>query len=194
LKNSVFKIKGMVRKSTKVLEILKEPIQIEPVLEKKEPVMETTPEVKEILPQPQETVLPPPPPKKMKLEKNPLEEEIKKLNQLLRKQVNENKAFEQRLEGLVHRKFLEVKTMQKPAQNYQPPRQKVQRFVPSPPEESRYIQPVDDFDGYLTQEEDGDSSDNRYEPQYHTKQNYNRPEIQNSAVPLKNPLFSKIFG
>lgn len=179
----------MVRKSTKVLEILKEPIQIEePVLEKPVPVIETTPEVK-----PQETV-PPPPPKKMKLEKNPLEEEIKKLNQLLRKQVNENKAFEQRLEGLVHRKFLEVKTMQKPVQNYQPPRQKVQRFVPSPPEESRYTKSADDFDGYLTQEEDEDSSDNRYEPQYHTKQNYNRPEIQNSAIPLKNPLFSKIFG
>jgi hypothetical protein len=169
----------MVRKSTKVLEVLKEPI--EPVLEPKKV------EFVEVTPTPISTPIPmevPPPPKKIKLEKNPLEEEIKKLNTLLRKQVNENKAFEQRMEGLVHRKFLEVKSLQKPVQNYRPIQSKPIRRYSPPEEEHRYVQP-EEFEDYLTQEEEEE------EP---VQQNYNRPELQRAAVPPRNPMFSKIFG
>ena len=167
------------RKSTKILEALsappkvdEQPIEIkvdeplkEPIIVVAETPVACTPEV----------VVPDAPKKKPKPEKDAYAEELKKMRKFQEDQQN---RLEARLEGMITRKFMEVKNMAQPVRNYKPyqhpPVQRVKYARPPPPPPVYYTpdeDEEDDYGDYATQEEDVVEEE-----------------------PKKSDLFCKIFG
>jgi hypothetical protein len=163
------------RKSTKILEALS---QVEtPDVPVENPEEEKTVEesiiAPVVTPAPIPMELPLPPKKKPRVEKDPLAEEIKKLRKMQEDQEN---RLEHRLEGLIARKFMEVKSLARPVSNYKPKMHApIQRLKVS---EQYKRQPVyeeeeEDYSHYLTQEES---------------------EEEVVKQPQRSMLYSKIFG
>lgn len=157
------------RKATKILEVLNE----------KEDV--PTPTGTETLPEPQpeplslpepSIPLPTPPPsivevKPKRKERDPYAEELKKLRKF---QEDQEKRIEKNLESLIHRKFLEIKNLPQPKQNYQPKQEPyVKRYIPK------------------VEEEYEDSPDESFTPP-------NSYALLPPSTPQKPPLYNKIFG
>lgn len=154
------------RKATKILEALNEKV---------EEVPEITPDV------PTEPVLPetpvelPPPPqippvleqKPKRKERDPYAEELKKLRKF---QEDQEKRIERNLETLIHRKFLEIKSLPQPKQNYQP---KQEPFI------KRYIPQIEDE--YEDSPEESLTPPNSY-------------VLPPPMTPQKPALYNKIFG
>jgi len=155
---------GRKRKSTEILEILNETTLPTPVdsdsgdksPQLPDPIVLSTP----ILPDVEETLTPapipqaiPPAPLKRKA-KDPLTEELKKIRKSqedYRKSLEEQeKRLEARLESMLTRKldFMKPVPVQRPIHNFKPRQPApVKRFVPPP----------DEYEEYLTQEEDENS-------------------------------------
>jgi hypothetical protein len=161
------------RKSTKILEALSEPIAEEPVVEPVvEPVAEPITEPEPIIAEPVKE-FPAAPKKRVRVEKDPLAEEIKKLRKM---QEEQEHRLEHRLEGLIARKFMEAKNLARPVAQYKPKmhapiqRLKVAEHHHHQPAYQPSYEDEDEYSNYLTQEESEE------EPQ------------------PRSMLYSKIFG
>jgi len=127
----------MVRKATKILKALKELPDTPP-----EPIEESVVELEK---EPEPAPEPPAPPapvveKRKRKEKDPIAEELKRMR---KSQEDAQHLLEARLEGLITRKFIEIKNLPAP-----PTIKEIIREVPV------YKEKEDDFSGYLTQEEE----------------------------------------
>jgi hypothetical protein len=162
------------RKATKILEALTQPTESpvqpatleEPPLEKPVENIETivmeTPAVEKPLLMPVEVAT------KKRKEKDPLVEEMKKMRKF---QEDQTKQLENRLEGLIARKFMEIKNSSKPTYNYKPPsKPPIQRV------RVKEYESEDDYGGYATQEDE-----------------YVPPAPANYGD-RRSELYSKIFG
>lgn len=155
------------RKATKILEALNE---------KEQP--EINSDVSSVL---QEAIVELPPPlqlppvleqktleqKPKRKERDPYAEELKKLRKY---QEDQEKRIERNLETLIHRKFLEIKSLPQPKQNYQPKQEPyIKRYIPQIEEE---------FD---------DSPEESLTPP-------NSYVLPSPMTPQKPALYNKIFG
>ena len=162
------------RKSTQILEALSAPPKVEePIVEIKvdEPAKETVIVAESPIVYSAPPVVPDAPKKKPRAEKDPYAEELKKIRKFQEDQQN---RLEARLEGMIARKFMEVKNMSQPVRNYKPqqppPIQRVKFTRSSPTYYTPDEDEEDNFTGYATQEEDMEEE------------------------PKKSELFCKIFG
>jgi hypothetical protein len=166
------------RKSTKILEALtQEDVPLETPAEEKpeEKTIEQPTPAPIVTPAPLPIEPPSAPKKKMRMEKDPLAEEIKKLRKMQEDQEN---RLEHRLEGLIARKFMEVKSMARPVSQYKPKMHApIQRLKVS---EQYKRKPM-----YEEEEEEEDYS------HYMTQEESEEEEVKQ---PQRSILYSKIFG
>ena len=165
------------RKSTKILEALtQEDVPLETPEKPEEKTIEQPTPAPVVTPAPLPIEPPSAPKKKMRMEKDPLAEEIKKLRKMQEDQEN---RLEHRLEGLIARKFMEVKSMARPVSQYKPKmhapiqRLKVREQYKRKPMYEEEEEEEEDYSHYMTQEES---------------------EEEEVKQPQRSILYSKIFG